>query len=121
MLGIFSAALFGALSLVYLYKLVVYPKKIEKEWNHPIFGNFYAAVTICITIYGVLLYDNELTGGVALVWIGSVIQLTWTVLRVADLLYGRIGTEMITPAVMFTPLGKMSVVDELFNKLTCAR
>jgi hypothetical protein len=29
-----------------------------------------------------------------------------TVLRVSDLLYGRIGAEMITPAIMFAPLGK---------------
>lgn len=83
----------------------MFPKKIMKEWNHPIFGNFYTAITICITMYGMLLFDNRISAGITLVWLASLVQLAWTVVRVADVLYGRIGSEMITPAVMFTPLG----------------
>lgn len=101
-----SGVLFSLLALVQLYKAAAHPKKLLKEWHHPIFGNFYSAVTICVTMFGVLLYDNALTAGVTLVWLASVVQMSWTVLRVADVMYGRIGAEMITPAIMFTPLGE---------------
>lgn len=93
-----------------LYKLVCFPKKICKEWNHPIFGNFYTTITICVTSYGILLYDSSSTAGVVLVWVAAVVQMVWTVLRLADLLYGRIGADMITPAVVFTPLGNSCAV-----------
>jgi len=104
-LGIVSAVLFGVIACVQLYKLFYFPKKISKEWNHPIFGNFYSTITICITLYGILLFDTSTSAGIVLVWIAAVVQMTWTVLRVADVMFRRIGTDMITPAVMFTPLG----------------
>jgi tellurite resistance protein TehA-like permease/hemerythrin superfamily protein len=43
--------------------------------------------------------------GIAFVWIGSSLQMLFSVLRVADMLYGRIGQEMITPALMMSPVG----------------
>jgi tellurite resistance protein TehA-like permease len=85
--------------------MICFPKKIAKEWSHPIYGHFYTTITICITLYGILLFDTSTGAGITLVWLASVVQMTWTVLRVADVLYRRIGADMITPAIMFTPLG----------------
>ena len=44
--------------------------------------------TICITMYGILLFDTSAVGGIVLVWMAAVVQMGWTVVRMADVLYG---------------------------------
>lgn len=104
-LGITSVALCGLISLAYITKGFLWFKKIQKEWNHPVYGNFFSAIAMCITLYGILLFNKGPTWGISLVWIGSAAQMAMSVLRVSDLIYGRIGPDMITPALMMAPVG----------------
>jgi tellurite resistance protein TehA-like permease/glutaredoxin len=104
-LGITSVALCSLISLAYLVKAFLWPKKIKKEWNHPIYGNFFSAIAMCITLYGILLFNKGPTWAISLVWIGSAAQMVMTVRRISDLIYNRIGPDMITPALMMAPVG----------------
>jgi len=104
-LGIASGIVFGLITLAYLFKAVMWFKKIRKEWIHPVYGNFFSAITMCLTIFGVLLFDEALRFGIALIWIGAVGQMTITVVRVSELIYDRVSNEFITPALMMAPVG----------------
>ena len=104
-LAIAASVFFGLISIAYLVRLFLWPKKACKEWHHPVYGNFFSAITISLTLFGMLLFNEALTFGITVVWIGSAGQLLITVLRVADLLYDRIGPEMVTPALMMAPVG----------------
>jgi tellurite resistance protein len=104
-LGIASVALCGLISIAYIVKGFLWFKKIKKEWNHPVYGNFFSAIAMCITLYGILLFNKGPTWAISLVWIGSAAQMAMSVLRISDLIYGRIGPDMITPALMMAPVG----------------
>jgi tellurite resistance protein TehA-like permease/glutaredoxin len=104
-LAITASILFGIISIAYIIRAFMWPKKVYKEWRHPVYGNFFSAITITLTLLGTLLYADALTFGITVVWIGSVGQLLITVLRVSDLIFDRIGNDMISPALMMAPVG----------------
>lgn len=104
-LAILSVIIFGLLGFLYILRALMYPQKVIKEWHHPIFGNFFSAFSICITLFGILFLPYEETGGIALIWIGSVLQLTIALFRVSKLVYERVADEMLNPSLMFAPVG----------------
>jgi len=104
-LAIVSVILCGIIGIFYFLRLVLYPQKIWKEWMHPSYGNYFSAITICITLYGLLLLPKSVNGGGALIWIGSVGQMLLTVLRVADFVYHPVSDEYLNPSVMMAPVG----------------
>lgn len=68
-------------------------------------GNSFAAINICLVIYGILLLPVTENGGGALIWIGAVAQMLLTVLRVSDLVYLPFSEEMLNPSLMMGPVG----------------
>ena len=48
-----TAAIFSLLLLVYLAKLVVYPKQVLEELRHPIKLNFFAAISISLLLLSI--------------------------------------------------------------------
>lgn len=104
-LAITSVVLCGIIGILYFIRFLIHPQKIVKEWNHPSYGNYFSAITICITLYGLLLLPETVNGGGALIWIGSVAQMLITVFRVADLVYHPVSAEFLNPSVMMAPVG----------------
>lgn len=104
-MGIFAAVLFAFITLLYLYKAALFHKKIVKEWYHPVMGNMFSAVSITLTIEGILLMPSGLNGGITLVWIGSVLQMLITVLRLSDLIYEPTSEDHFNPSLMMAPVG----------------
>lgn len=104
-LGISSVILGGLITILYVLKMIMYPKKIIKEWYHPIVGQFFSTISITIVLYGLLLLPESVNGGSALIWIGSVLQMLFTVLKVSDLIYQYFSEEFINPSLIMTPVG----------------
>jgi tellurite resistance protein TehA-like permease/hemerythrin-like domain-containing protein len=104
-LGIFAACVFTLLFMIYLTKAILFPRKVVKEWRHHLAGNFFSAVSITIILEGIVLMPSGLNGGITLVWIGSVLQMLITVLRLADLIYEPTSEEHLNPSLMFAPVG----------------
>lgn len=104
-LAIVSVIIYGLMFLVYASKLVFYPKKVCKEWHHPVFGNYFSTLTISIVLYGLLLLARDVSGGGVLIWIGSIGQMLITVLKVSDIVFTRISDEFLNPGLMMAPVG----------------
>lgn len=103
-IGITSAVLFCFFGALYIIRFVKYPKKVWKEWNHPVAGNMFSAITICITMYGLMMFDRDLNFGIALVWIGSAAQMLFAVLRISSLIFDQQTDDMINPSIMMSPV-----------------
>ena len=104
-LAIVSVVLCGLIGIFYGLRMILYPHKIIKEWNHPSFGNYFSAITICITLYGLLLLPKSVNGGGALIWIGSVGQMFIAVIKLSDLIYKPFSDEFLNPSIMMAPVG----------------
>ena len=104
-LSIISFLLFASIAIPYLLKVIFYPKKVVKEWQHPIAGNFFSAITICLSLYGILMYDWYLDFGATLVWIAAISQMGIAILRMSYLIYDYHSDEIISPALLMGPVG----------------
>lgn len=104
-LSIVAVVLFGIISLAYTVKLLRYRKKCIKEWQHPVNGNFFSAITICMALFGILLYDYSLDFGIIVVWIGAIGQMLISVFRMSSLVYDYRSDDVITPALLMGPVG----------------
>lgn len=106
-LGVISAIVGFFLAILYCIKFIMHPKKVLKEWAHPVMGNYFSAISICFTIYGILLNKANNSGAMTLIFIGSTMQMIFTVLRVSDLIYDYVGEEMLNPSLMMAPVGNL--------------
>ena len=104
-LSIISIVMFGFVAIPYLLKLMMYPKKVIKEWQHPVAGNMFSAITICLSLYGILMYDWYLEFGITLVWIAAVAQMGIAIVRMSYLIYDYHSDEVISPALLMGPVG----------------
>lgn len=103
-LGITSAVLFCIFAVFYVVRIYLYTKKVVKEWRHPITGNFFSAINICVTIYGYMMYNNDLNFGIALVWIASCFQMFIAVEKIASLVFDPTSDELLNPSIMMSPV-----------------
>jgi tellurite resistance protein TehA-like permease/glutaredoxin len=104
-LAIFSVVLCGLIGIFYVLRMVMYPHKVVKEWFHPVMGNYFSAITICITLYGLLLLPKSTNGGGALIWIGSIGQMFIAVTKLSHLIYHPFSDEFLNASVMMAPVG----------------
>ncbi|RYH22982.1 DUF4395 family protein [archaeon] len=104
-LSIVSVVIGGFLMLIYFARTFLHFNKVVKEWFNPISGNYFSAITITITLYGLLLLPVNVSGGGALIWIGAVGQMLISVLKVSDLVFSRISDEFLNPGIMMAPVG----------------
>eukprot|EP01038_Epipyxis_sp_PR26KG_P006363 gene6363-8763_t len=106
-LGIVSVILAGIVLVLYGLRFVLYPKKVIKDWRHPIYGHFFSTISIFIVLIGLLYLPREdgYHGGGALIWIGAIIQMLITVFKVAELVYTRVAEEFLSPQIMMGPVG----------------
>lgn len=120
-LSIVAVVIGGLIWLVYLAKTLLHPKKVLKEWSHPISGNYFSAITITVTLYGMLLLARDVSGGGALIWVGAVGQMLIAVLKVSDLVFSRISDEYLNPGIMMAPVGNyitalaFATYDSIYN------
>lgn len=104
-LEVISVLMMLPLLALFSIRAIMYPKKPLKEWQHPIFGNFYGCISIYTTMLGVCYLSNNRLGGQILIWIGSIMQMMITVIRVSELVYDRVPEDLFNPSMMIVPVG----------------
>jgi tellurite resistance protein TehA-like permease/glutaredoxin len=109
-IGIISAVLFCAFALLYIARTFMYRNKVIKEWNHPISGNLFSAINICLALYGILMYDHDLNFGIALVWIASGFQMFIAVEKIAALVFNPFSDDLLNPSIMMSPVANFVCV-----------
>lgn len=92
------------ISTLYGLRWLLHPRKVWKEWFHPLMGSFFAAVVVSYNLVGLCIMHTKPAVGITIVWTTSVIQMVGTVLRISDLVYQRIPEEFHKPALMMTPV-----------------
>jgi tellurite resistance protein len=111
-----SAVLFVCFASLYVGKLIFYPKKVWKEWEHPLHSNGFGMITICIMLYAFLMYDRlnydsdpheESAQSVARVffWIGAVLHTILTIVKTGEWVGRSYELEHIYPQWMILPVG----------------
>jgi len=76
----FSIAIISIIVLIYLAKLIKYPKEVRKELNHPIKLNFYPILAKLFLISSIIYLSLNLTASKYLWWLGVVVQFIFTIL-----------------------------------------
>eukprot|EP01039_Chlorochromonas_danica_P010591 gene10589-11737_t len=104
-LAVLSVVIYGILFLIYFFKTLLYPKKVLKEWHHPVYGNYFNAITICIVLYGILLLPRDVSGGGVVIWIGAIGQMIVAVLKISDLVYNRVPDDYLNGSILLSPIG----------------
>jgi tellurite resistance protein len=104
-LAIISVIVFFPLLILYVLRIFMYPKKVIKEWNHPVTGNFFSSLSIYSVILGICWLADDHHAGGTLIWMGAIVQMAITVFRVGDLVYDRIADDTINASLMMAPVG----------------
>ncbi|CAK9252507.1 unnamed protein product [Sphagnum jensenii] len=107
-LGIAAAILWCAAAALYIVHALLHWRKVVKEWEHPLHGNTFTSVTIAAMLLGINYMSWDPVGGVSLVWLGASGQMLITVVRLADMIYGRVAEEYLTPGLMMAPVGNFA-------------
>lgn len=102
--GICSAVVFCFFGILYIIRMFRYPKKVCKEWNHPLDSNMFSCWSITLVLFGYMMFDQDLNFAITLIWIAACFQMYLTVDRVSKLVYERVADDLLSPIVMIAPV-----------------
>ncbi|GAQ85585.1 hypothetical protein KFL_002430010, partial [Klebsormidium nitens] len=104
--GIASAVVFAVLLTLYASRCLFYPRKIAKEWAHPVYSNFFSTVTITLLLYAYVAAAGDRPRLCeVLFWIAAPIQLLLAVIMVARWIRSPFFLHSVNPAWMIPVLG----------------
>jgi tellurite resistance protein len=103
--GIISVTTFACVSILYLIKWFMYPKKVKKEWLHPQQGNFFAAIPLCINGYAFVLVASDFSR--FLWWFGAVGSMLVSVILLSRWIRRPIYRGHVMPVWMIAPVGNL--------------
>ena len=102
--------------LLYITRMVLFPRKCWKEWDSPFKSAAFGLVTITVTLYSFLVYDeidfdfntgedNPQKFARALWWVGSVPHAMMTVMKFGEWIGRRLEMEHVQTTWMIFPVG----------------
>jgi len=78
-----ALALFAIISLVYIIKIVKYPKAVMNEWKHPVRINFFSAVSISMLMLAIITRHDFHTMGAIFWYIGTALHMFMTLYTIS--------------------------------------
>ena len=93
-LGIFTA---------YMFKWLLYPEAVKKEFYHPIKSSFMAAISISFLLVSIAYYDFAPTVSVLLWYVGAPLQLAFTLIIIRYWIHNEFKVVHSNPA-WFIPI-----------------
>lgn len=109
-IGIVAVLIFIALSIGYISKWFLYPKKVVNEFMHPISGNFFGTITISILLLSSVLGSYSQVLGQVIWIIGMVTTLTLSFIIVSRLLNGDQEQGNAVPAWLIPGVATIDIV-----------
>jgi tellurite resistance protein TehA-like permease/glutaredoxin len=103
-IGIFAAVVFVFFGILYIIRMIQYPKKVRKEWNHPLDSNMFSCWSITLVLFGYMMFNQDLNFGITLIWIAACFQMYLTIDRVSKLVYERVADDLLNPIMMIAPV-----------------
>jgi len=99
-LGIFTA---------YMFKWLLYPEAVKKEFNHPIKSSFMAAISISFLLFSIAYYDFAPTVSILLWCIGAPLQLMFTLIIIRYWIHNELKVVHSNPAWFIPIVGNLLV------------
>ena len=99
-LGIFTA---------YMFKWLLYPEAVKKEFYHPIKSSFMAAISISFLLLSIAFYDFAPTVSILLWWIGTPLQLFFTLIIIRYWIHNELKVVHSNPAWFIPIVGNVLV------------
>jgi len=93
-LGIFTA---------YMFKWLLYPAAVKKEFYHPIKSSFMAAISISFLLFSIAFYDFAPTVSILLWYVGAPLQLFFTLIVIRYWIHNDLKVVHSNPA-WFNPI-----------------
>ncbi|XP_004343597.2 hypothetical protein CAOG_07723 [Capsaspora owczarzaki ATCC 30864] len=106
-IGVFSGVIGGIFAILYLLKLMMFPRKIVKEWKHPIKSNFFSTATITLLLYAFIVARFSLDFAKVLFWIGAPLQLFQAVVITARWITRSQSKYTVNPSWMMPAVGNL--------------
>lgn len=99
-LGIFTA---------YMFKWLLYPEAVKKEFYHPIKSSFMAAISISFLLVSIAYYDFAPTVSILLWYIGAPLQLAFTLIIIRFWVHNDLKVVHSNPAWFIPIVGNVLV------------
>ena len=99
-LGIFTA---------YMFKWLLYPEAVKKEFYHPIKSSFIAAISISFLLFSIAFYDFAPTVSILLWCIGTPLQLIFTLIIIRYWIHNELKVVHSNPAWFIPIVGNLLV------------
>lgn len=113
--GSLAAFVFACFIALYVAKMIMYPRKVWKEFYHPLHGSGFGAITISFLLFSFIVYDrwdNDVEGeGSSQVfariwfWIGAVGHAILTVVKMGEWIGRSLEMEHLYVHWMMMPVG----------------
>jgi tellurite resistance protein len=108
-IGLFAGLVFILLSLGYLSKWIKHPEAVKAEFNHPVSGNFFGAVTIALLLLSAVASAYSALLSQTLWVIGSVSTVVLGAVVVSRLLSGNQESQHAVPAWLIPGVATLDI------------
>ncbi len=104
-----DAILFLIIFTAYVFKLLIYPNAVYKEFIHPIKSSFMAAISISFLLLSIAFYDYAPTVSILLWYIGTPLQLVFTLIIIRYWIHNDLKIVHSNPAWFIPIVGNVLV------------
>jgi tellurite resistance protein len=78
-----ALGLFSIISLIYIIKLIKYPKAVMNEWKHPVRINFFSAISISMLMLAIITRHDFHTLGATFWYVGTAMHMFMTLYTIS--------------------------------------
>ena len=104
-----TSVIFVIITLFYLVKIIMYPKDVAAELNHPIKINFFAAFAISLLLLAFIFQANE-SAHFMLFWAGLLIQTFLSFYVIASWINRNLEIKHSNPAWFIPVVGNLLII-----------
>ncbi|MEA1892041.1 MAG: SLAC1 anion channel family protein [Campylobacterota bacterium] len=104
-----DTALFLIIFTAYMFKVLLYPHAVKKEFKHPIKSSFTAAISISFLLLSIAYYDFAPTLSILLWYIGAPLQLLFTLYVMNYWIHNELKVVHSNPAWFIPIVGNVLV------------
>ncbi|MFC4808608.1 SLAC1 anion channel family protein [Paenibacillus sp. GCM10023250] len=109
-IGIAAILVFIVLSIGYILKWILYPRKVMNEFTHPVSGNFFGTITISILLLSSVLGSYSQALGQIIWIIGMASTLTLSYIIVSRIINGNLELSSAVPAWLIPGVATIDIV-----------
>ena len=106
----FSIIIFGIIALLYIAKIILFPKEVKKEFYHPIKINFFPIIAKVFLILSLIYLGSNLIVSGILWWVGVIIQFLFSIIILSIWIrFNKFKIHHINPAWFIPIVGNLII------------